>query len=210
MEWLTATGRAAARMRVNPVDEPNVQESKDRTKALLARYAQAGRFPDEGSPAWSEGELAVYGTTGPGQRGSLAQCLGDFFTRLRPSDYLALLSFLPRTSALDSAMAALRRRLGDRLGRATMLGFGPRYLHSMGQLFKGGPNRGVFIQITSDDPTDVLIPSAHYSFGILKKAQALGDFHALCRHSRRVIRCHLHGNPLESLKKLNAHFDAVI
>lgn len=193
-KWCIATAIAGFLCGINPFDEPNVQESKDRTKALLAHYAQAGRFPDEGSPAWSDGELAVYGTTGPGQRGSLAQCLSDFFTRLRPSDYIALLSFLPRTPALDGAMAGLRRRLGERLGRATMLGFGPRYLHSTGQLYKGGPDAGLFLLFTGDEPEDLPIPGEPFSFGVLKHAQALGDFQAMQERGRRILRIHLRGH----------------
>jgi hypothetical protein len=124
----------------------------------------------------------------------LSRCLGEFFTHLRPTDYLALLSFLPRTPALDQAVKALREQLASRLSCATMLGFGPRYLHSIGQLYKGGPDAGLFLLFTNEEPQDLPIPGEPFTFGILKQAQALGDFQAMQQRGRRILRVRLRGN----------------
>jgi hypothetical protein len=211
--WEMATVVAGAILGVNPLDEPNVKESKEITAEFIKKFQEEGRL-DEGSSIVEEDRISIYTDEGlklkPGKATTVEEILATHLSRLEPGEFVAWLVYLPQTPEVDREIESMRHGIFHILRAPTSVGYGPRYLHSTGQLFKGGPNRGVFIQITSDDPTDVLIPSAHYSFGILKKAQALGDFHALCRHGRRVIHCHLHGNPLEGLKKLNAHFDAVI
>ncbi|MBI3021019.1 MAG: glucose-6-phosphate isomerase [Candidatus Omnitrophica bacterium] len=202
-KWCLATAVAGALLRVNPFDEPNVKESKDRTKALLEQRAREGRFLDEEEPLFSDAELAVYGTTaGWSASASLTQCLSEFFKRLHPSDYIALLSFLPRTPALDRLTTALRERLARETAHATMLGFGPRYLHSTGQLYKGGPDTGIFLLFTGDEPEDLAIPGEPFSFGVLKYAQALGDFQAMQERGRRILRIHLRGNLDQSMERL--------
>ena len=192
-KWFVATAIAGRLLGINPFDEPNVQESKDRTKALLGEYAREGRLRDE-PPACEEPQVAVYGDAGAGASGALSDRLRAFFHRLRPGDYAAVLSFLPRTPALDRAAETLRGRLGARLGVATMLGFGPRYLHSTGQLYKGGPDSGLFLLLTAEERDDLPIPGAPFSFGTLKRAQALGDFQAMREKGRRILRLHLQGD----------------
>ncbi|MBI3331314.1 MAG: hypothetical protein HYZ96_04285 [Candidatus Omnitrophica bacterium] len=204
-KWFVASAIVGHLMGINPFDEPNVQESKDRTKALLERYARERRFPEE-TPACSDAQVEVYGAVGAGAV-SLTQCLGDFFRRRRPSDYVALLSFLPRTDPLDRAAVALRERLAARSGAATMLGVGPRYLHSTGQLYKGGPDGGLFLLLTADEPDDLPIPGEPHTFGALKRAQAVGDFEAMRQRGRRILRLHLRGDLERAMQHLARALD---
>ena len=185
VRWFLATAIAAWAMEINPFDEPNVQESKDRTKEMLARYVTAGAFPVEPPPI-----------------GDHADAVTKFLRQAREGDYLALLSFLPRTPEIDQAVDSLRTQLAQRLSIATTLGYGPRYLHSSGQLHKGGSDRGLFLVLTADDPLDVAIPGTPYTFGVLKQAQALGDVQALTAHQRRVLRVHFGAEPLAALRQL--------
>jgi len=127
----------------------------------------------------------------------------SFFDDGRPADYVAILSFLPRAGALDLGLHQLRATLSARLPNATLLQFGPRYLHSTGQLFKGGTDAGVFLLLTADEPSDLAIPGEPFSFGVLKQAQALGDFQAMQQLGRRIMRVHLKGNPEHGLRRLN-------
>ena len=192
IRWSMATTVAGSLMGLNPFDEPNVQESKDRTKALLAQYARDGRFP-EMTPVWSGDGLALYGTMPEAPR-SMTQAFASFFHQGRAGDYVAVLSFLPRTDALDQAVRGVREILAEQVGLATMVGFGPRYLHSTGQLYKGGPDTGLFLQLTAEEPHDVPVPGESFTFGALKQAQALGDFQAMQQKGRRILRVHLRGD----------------
>ena len=200
-KWFVATAITGHLMGINAFDEPNVKESKDRTKALLEQYARERRFPEE-TPACSDAQVEVHGTVETGAAGSVAQCLGAFFRRRRPADYVALLSFLPRTDSLDRAAVALRERFAARLGGTTILGFGPRYLHSTGQLYKGGPDGGLFLLLTAEEPDDLAIPGEPHTFGVLKQAQALGDFEALRQRGRRILRLHLRGDLDRAMQQL--------
>jgi len=200
-KWSVATAIAGWMLGVNPFDEPNVTESKDRTKALIAAYAKDRRLPEE--PAlFVDGDLAVYGGVSGGGANALGPCLAGLLRQAHPSDYLSVLSFLPRTLALDDAVSAIRNALARGLPNATMLGFGPRYLHSTGQLFKGGPDTGLFLLLTGDDPTDLSIPGEPFTFSVLKQAQALGDFQAMRQRSRRILRIHLRGELSRSAVQL--------
>jgi hypothetical protein len=195
-------------MELNPFDEPNVQESKDRTMALLEAYAREGRFLEQEPRIFEDADVMVSGTVVSGRLRSLAQSLNDLFRQLRPREYVALLSFLPREPRLDEALIALRQRLGQQLPRhATTLGFGPRYLHSTGQLYKGGPDAGVFLLFTGAEREDLPIPGQPYTFGTLKQAQALGDFQAMQQRGRRILRVHIHGNPEVALWRLGQAID---
>ena len=185
MRWAIATALAAWTMQINPFDEPNVQESKDRTKEVLTHYVKEGAFPAE-----------------PPQTGDQAAAVTNVLRQAREGDYLALLSFLPRTPEIDQAVESFRMQLAQRLPIATTLGYGPRYLHSSGQLHKGGSDRGLFLVLTADDPVDVAIPGKPYTFRVLKQAQALGDVQALIAHQRRVLRVQLGAEPLKALRQL--------
>ncbi|MFY9587179.1 MAG: glucose-6-phosphate isomerase [Actinomycetota bacterium] len=170
--WEFATATAGRRLGVNPFDEPNVSESKQNTGRLIEAFERDGRLAE-------------------GPASATAQDLVSFVRGARPGDYVAIQAFLPRNDATSGELAALRTVIRDRLRVATTVGFGPRFLHSTGQLHKGGPNTGLFVQITTDHGHDVKIPGAPYTFGILQAAQAAGDFDSLRRHERRAIRIHL-------------------
>jgi transaldolase/glucose-6-phosphate isomerase len=188
--WEYATAVAGALLGIDPFDEPNVQESKDNTKALLETFIKTGSLPAE-PPLLTDGSVALYGTIGTNHFQSLADALSRFLKLARPGDYAAILAYLPRTPECDQLLQAIRLKIRDAQRVATTLGYGPRFLHSTGQLHKGGPNTGLFIQLTVDDPQDVPIPGAPYTFGLLKQAQALGDLRSLQGKQRRAIRLHL-------------------
>lgn len=201
MRWSIATVLAAAMMRVNPFDEPNVQESKDRTKALLPRDARDRAVPQE-PPLLTDGTIKVFGDRARFSGDTLPELLCGMFQRLDPREYLAVLSFLPRSASLEGHLVALRTRVAEGVGVATILSHGPRYLHSLGQLYKGGPDRGVLWCLTCDEPDDVPIPGQPYTFGVLKHAQAIGDVQALRDRGRRVLHLHLGSAPEGGLARL--------
>ncbi len=201
MRWFLVTAVVASLMRMNAFDEPNVQESKDRTKALLERYAKDGALPSE-EPLVREAELVVYGTGGVHRPSSVDEAIRRFLSQSRPGDYFAVLSFLPRIPALDAAIEQLRDALATRSGLAVMLGYGPRYLHSTGQLHKGGPDRAVLLFFTGDDTIQLSVPGKPYTFSVLKQAQALGDFEALRERNRRILRLHLGQSPEAGLSRV--------
>ncbi|HVC41836.1 MAG TPA: bifunctional transaldolase/phosoglucose isomerase [Candidatus Saccharimonadales bacterium] len=188
--WEFATAVAGAHLSIDPFDEPNVQESKDNTRAVLQQYQQSGALPDE-SAAVTDGALRVYGdVSGTSASGALAAHLD----RANPGDYVALMAYVTPDDVNERALQRLRVAIRDTRRLATTLGFGPRFLHSTGQLHKGGPNTGVYIQITADDGTDVAIPGQPFTFSVLKRAQAAGDLQSLRSHGRRVVRVHIAGD----------------
>lgn len=195
--WELATATAGAILGINAFDQPNVQESKDNTDRLLDLVRKNGRLPEE-APALVDGGLGLYGER---VEATAAGTLGRFFSQARPGDYVALTAYLTETPETDRALQAFRALIRGRTRLATTLGYGPRYLHSTGQYHKGGPNTGLFIQITADDREDAQVPGSPYSFGVFKRAQALGDLEALRRHGRRVLRIHM-GDAGEGLRHL--------
>ncbi|MDO8614499.1 MAG: glucose-6-phosphate isomerase [Dehalococcoidia bacterium] len=204
LRWEIATAAAGAALGINPFDEPNVKESKDNTNEVLREAARAGRLP-EPEPAAADGGLTLY--YGEPVRRLLdgRAALPAFFggDLARPGDYFALLAYVPRTPEHDALLTQLRTVLRDATGIATTHGYGPRYLHSTGQLHKGGPDKGVFLQITADDPQDLEIPGeSAYGFSTLKRAQALGDMQALQSRGRRLIRVHLGADATGGLRTL--------
>ncbi len=207
-KWCMATAIAGHVMEINPFDEPNVKESKDSTTALLDEYAREGRFRPEGAERYADAGVAVYGTERAAPCRSLSHCFEGFFRQVRPADYVALLSFLPRTEWLDRAVLRLRNHLSLRCGRPTMAGFGPRYLHSTGQLYKGGADTGVFLLFTGEEREDLPIPGEPWTFGVLKQAQALGDFRAM--RQRRILRLHLRGDLEAGLQRIGRAIDEAL
>lgn len=169
--WEVATAVAGAVMGINPFDEPNVTESKENTTRLLAQFEKEKRLPD----------------TSAGRADDLPKLL----EQARAADYISILAFLQPKPETVARLATLREQLRDSTRLATTVGFGPRYLHSTGQLHKGGPNTGLFLFLTADDAADLPIPGRPYGFSILKQAQALGDLLALKRRGRRVLHVHL-------------------
>jgi glucose-6-phosphate isomerase len=196
--WETATATAGAILGVNAFDQPNVQESKDNTNRLLAAVREKGQLPEE-KPALVEEPLSLYMEDAAP---SAAETLARFLDQGRPGDYVALMAYLTEEPQVQQALQAVRLHLRDRLRLATTLGYGPRFLHSTGQLHKGGPNTGLFLQLTADDTEDANIPGQPYTFGAMKRAQALGDLEALRKHGRRVMRVHLGVNAIDGLKYL--------
>jgi len=192
VRWEIATAALGAILQINPFDEPNVQQAKDATRALLDRYAAEGRLPAVCA------DHALAGGIGLAASRAVREALGDaspeaILSLLAPGDYFALLAYVPPddASALARRMHALRSIVRDRTRAATMFGYGPRYLHSTGQLHKGGPNTGVFVLVTAAPVEDVPIPGEAFSFGTLELAQALGDFLSLDAAGRRVLHVHL-------------------
>ncbi len=185
--WEVATAVAGHLLGVNPFDEPNVQESKDNTAALLESYPKNGALPDE-EPAVTAGALSLYGD---GRKQTVSEALRDFLGHVAPGDYVALMAYLPQEDEVQSRLNAIRHAIRAATQAATTVGYGPRFLHSTGQLHKGGPNTAVCLQLTADIDGDVPIPGAPYSLGTFIQAQALGDMRSLQRHGRRVLRVHL-------------------
>jgi glucose-6-phosphate isomerase len=196
--WEFATAVAGAVLDIDPFDQPNVQESKDNTKRLLAEFRASGRLP-EGQPVAEFPPVRLFADAGSAAplRGAagLGQALTAHLARVRPGDYVALTAYLPATPEHAEALDGLRLRIRDRHRVATTVGYGPRFLHSTGQLHKGGADNGVFLQCTADDLEELPIPGEPYSFGTMKAAQALGDLQALQRRGRRVLRIHLGADP---------------
>lgn len=188
--WEFATTVAGALMGINPFDQPNVQESKDKTCEMLDYYCREGHLPQP-APDLIDGGLTVYGApdcTSAGE--ALMRLLGQ----VNPGDYVGLMAYLARNASVDEALAEMRRQIGDALKTAITVGYGPRLLHSTGQLHKGGPNSGVFLQFTARDSTPLPIPGREYDFATLKNAQAYGDFAVLRARQRRVMRIDLGGD----------------
>ncbi|HBB88237.1 MAG TPA: glucose-6-phosphate isomerase [Blastocatellia bacterium] len=201
--WEMATAFAGWRLGINPFDQPNVQESKDATKALLEKYKSDGKLPAEQASA-TDGQLTVY-ASGPSAGGSVEEVLRAHCAKIKPGDYVALLAYLEETPENSAALQEIRMSVREATQAATTMGYGPRFLHSTGQLHKGGPDSGVFIQITAPDKVDFPIPGELYTFSVLKDAQALGDFQSLLAHGRRAIRVDLGQDVvagLESLKRM--------
>jgi transaldolase / glucose-6-phosphate isomerase len=176
--WEYATAVAGSIMGINAFDQPNVQEAKDITRQVLSQRRPA-----------TVGE----GISWAGQPGaSLDAAIESLLALVRPHDYVALMAYVPPADETERALTSIRVAIRDQHRVATTVGYGPRFLHSTGQLHKGGPNTGVFLQIVGDDPADLPIPGAPYTFGQLKQAQAYGDYITLRNHGRRVLRIQAH------------------
>jgi transaldolase/glucose-6-phosphate isomerase len=209
-----ATAVAGSIIGINPFDQPDVEASKVKTRELTTAYDQTGKLPPE-SPFASfdgieffadprnEGELKPKAT-------SLVAALKAHLDRGKAGDYVAMLAYIDRTPAHIEAMQKMRHQVRDTKKVATCLGFGPRFLHSTGQAYKGGPNSGVFLQITCSDPADLPVPGAKYTFGVVKAAQARGDFDVLADRGRRALRVHLTEGVATGLPKLAAALEQAL
>jgi len=186
--WEFAIAVAGALIGIDPFDQPNVQESKDNTKRVLQEQA-VGSKQQAVQPVWENRQFAVHSTEQFMAR-NLREALRAFFQLAQPNDYLALMAYVPRTPSNRAALKAMRIAARNALKIATTVGFGPRFLHSTGQLHKGGANNVLALQITADSAVDAPIPGEVYSFGTLIHAQALGDWQSLS-HGRRALRVHL-------------------
>jgi len=187
LRWEVATATAGAVLGINPFDQPNVQESKDNTKAILNEAGRTGTLARE-EPDCEAGSLQVFGAEGADD---VASAIGTFLHRARGGDYVAILAYLAPGQATDGVLQHVREDLRSGLRVATTVGYGPRYLHSTGQLHKGGPDTGLYLLLTADGHPDVAIPGRPYTFATLQRAQATGDLRALRGRGRRVLRVHL-------------------
>jgi transaldolase/glucose-6-phosphate isomerase len=185
--WEIATAAAGSIMDINAFNQPNVQESKDNTNYLLDEVREKGKLEDE-SPTLVEGSLKLYADI---SAESITDALSEFLKQARPGDYVDLMAYLTEESEIDQALQDIRVYLRDKLHLPVTSGYGPRFLHSTGQFHKGGPDTGLFIQLTADSRADPQVINEPYTFGVFQRAQALGDLRALREHGRRVLRIHL-------------------
>ena len=218
--WEIAVPMAGKVTGINPFDQPNVQESKDNTKELLETYKKDGKLTDLETVAEFDGltlkadagnkaEL-LKAAGGKSGRDGFVAALKAHFARVKPGDYVAITQYIDEQPGRDEAILKLRKHLRDGLKVATTTGYGPRFLHSTGQLHKGGSDAGVFLQITADDGADVPIPDFPCGFATLVKAQSLGDFQSLASRHRRAVNLHLGADVDGGLAKLHGMIHEVI
>lgn len=213
--WECATAVCASVLQVNPFDQPDVESSKVAARAVTQSYVSTGIVPQETPLAETEG-LALYATgcyadhlrAAAGAGASVSQFISAHLEGFTPGDYCALLAYLDRSATHRKALHRMRHMVRDTYRVATSVGFGPRFLHSTGQAFKGGTDRGIFLQITSQDLVDVAIPGRDYTFGVIKAAQARGDLQALVDRGRRVLWVHLEPDAKVGLRRLEAEIGA--
>jgi transaldolase/glucose-6-phosphate isomerase len=205
--WEIATAVAGAIIGINAFNQPDVEASKIETKKLTSEYEASGKLPPE-APFFEGNGIKLYAdekNAAALKDGSkLTSVLKTHLSRINAGDYFAVLGYITMNDANERALQKIRHAVRDNKKVATVLGFGPRFLHSTGQAYKGGPNTGVFLQITCDDAVDLPVPGQKYTFGIVKAAQARGDFAVLAERGRRALRVHLGKNVAKDLAKLDS------
>ncbi|MBL9090423.1 MAG: bifunctional transaldolase/phosoglucose isomerase [Planctomycetaceae bacterium] len=208
--WEIATAVAGSVLEINPFDQPDVESAKIAARSLMEAYEKSGSLPSE-EPILTAGDVKLF--TDSVNAAALMQSAGDkasdaaaivkaHLARIQPGDYFAVNAYIEMVDEHDEHLQAIRNAVRDKKLVATTVGYGPRFLHSTGQLHKGGPNSGVFLQITSDDASDLPIAGQKYTFGILKAAQAQGDFAVLAERDRRILRVHLGSDVVAGLRRL--------
>jgi transaldolase/glucose-6-phosphate isomerase len=197
--WEIATAVAGSIIGINAFNQPDVEASKIATRSLTSEYEKTGSLPaekpvveDNGVKLFTDEKNAAELARGAGGDKSLAGYLKAHLGRAGGGDYFAVLGYIQMNAAHEKSLQAIRHAVRDKKHVATCLGFGPRFLHSTGQAYKGGPNSGVFLQVTCDDAVDVPVPQQKFTFGVVKAAQARGDFQVLAERGRRALRVHLH------------------
>ncbi len=215
--WEIATAVAGSILGINPFDQPDVEAGKAATRKLAAEYERNGTLPEEipiftgeGIKLFTDEKNACALTKTVNDNQTLAGYLKAHLNRLSAGDYFALLAYIEMNETHDLALQAMRQGVRDAKRIATCLQFGPRYLHSTGQAYKGGPNTGVFLQITCDDAVDLPVPGQKYTFGVVKAAQARGDFQVLVERNRRVLRAHLGADVSSGLATLQKAIAAAL
>jgi transaldolase / glucose-6-phosphate isomerase len=192
--WEIATAVAGSLIGINAFNQPDVEASKTETRKLTSEYESTGKLPPE-TPFFAGEAGKLYGDPKNAAAlkggGTFAGFLKKHLARIVAGDYFAVLGYITMNEAHEQALQSIRLAVRDNKKVATVLGFGPRFLHSTGQAYKGGPNSGVFLQITCDDAVDILVPGQKYTFGVVKAAQARGDFAVLAERGRRALRVHL-------------------
>lgn len=209
--WEFATAVMGEVLGINPFDEPNVKESKDNTSEVLNYYKENKKLPEQ-QPVSESGDIKIYfdeklfAKKLP-SKNKIGKWKADdyinfFLSSFVKGDYIALMAYIQRSKTGEKLLQKIREIIRVRTGGATTVGYGPRFLHSTGQLHKGGPDKGLFIQIVSDDSKDIEIPGQPYSFGILKQAQATGDFQSLIQHKKKVLKINLGSDITKGLEEL--------
>jgi len=204
--WEIATAVAGSILGINAFNQPDVEASKVETRKLTSEYEAKGKLPAEvpffeasGIQFFADEKnvAAIHGGL------NVAAVLKTHLCRIGPGDYFAVLGYISMNAENEKALQTIRHKVRDKKKVATVLGFGPRFLHSTGQAYKGGPNSGVFLQITCDDAKDLPVPGQKYTFGVVKAAQARGDFAVLAERGRRALRVHLRKNLKSALATLS-------
>ena len=218
--WEVATAVAGSVMGINPFNQPDVESAKIETRALTDEYEKTGRLPVR-EPVLTDAGVGIYATEayaatlkaaaqGESLGWTLAGALKAHLDQIHAGDYFAALAFLPMFPEHEAAIQGFRHKVRDKKRVATCLGFGPRFLHSTGQDYKGGPNTGVFLQITADHAVDVGIPGQTYSFGVVIDAQAAGDLAVLESRGRRALRVHLGADVAAGLQTISSAIDQAL
>ena len=207
---------AGALIGINPFDQPDVEASKTKTRELTTTFERTGTLPGE-TPVAADDRIEIYADAtnaealrSAGADGGIDSWLRAHFARIHDGDYAALLAYLARNEKHIEALQKIRLIVRQARHVATCLEFGPRFLHSTGQAYKGGPNSGVFLQLTAEDGKDLEIPGHAASFGVIKAAQARGDFEVLAERQRRALRVHIKGSLVEGLSELEAAVNRVL
>ncbi len=209
--WEIATAVAGSIIGIDAFNQPDVEASKIETKKLTSQYEQSGSLPpekpvaeDSGMKLFTDDKNAVELAKAAGNDKSVVGYLKAHLQRLSAGDYFALLGYIQMDEEHEKVLQAIRHTVRDKKRVATCLGFGPRFLHSTGQAYKGGPNSGVFLQVTCDDALNLPVPEQKYTFGVVKAAQARGDFQVLAERGRRALRVHLGSDVNAGLATLTA------
>lgn len=201
--WEIATALSSVVLKIHPFDQPDVQFAKMLAGESLKAYKANGKLP-ETPAAITEGAISLIDNKNQfAKTDSIESALNKFLAKADEHDYVSLMSFTEYGSEVTSALQTLRNKIAAKYALATTIGFGPRFLHSTGQLHKGGKNNGLFIQITNEIKNDVVVPDQGYSFGVLITAQAQGDFNALANKNRRVISLHITGDLVEAINSIS-------
>lgn len=195
--WEVATAIAGAVIGIDPFDQPDVEASKLKTRALTDEFDKTGKLSEE-TPLATEGKLAFFADASLKPKGGLNAIVKAHLQRLQPGDYAAVLAYVERNPAHETVLEQMRVSIRDATHNATVGGFGPRFLHSTGQAYKGGPNTGVFLQITADPKQDLAIPGRKITFGAVIAAQARGDLGVLAERHRRYLRIHIGGGDVDA------------
>jgi hypothetical protein len=194
-QWEIATAVVGSVIQINPFNQPDVEASKIVTRQLIDAFEKNGSLPPE-TPILQQFGLKLFAdpvnaaAIKKRSNPTLGGMIRVHIDRIQPGDYFALLAYIPMFKEFEDHLQEIRKLIVSHKQAATVLGFGPRFLHSTGQAYKGGPNSGVFLQITCDDAVDVPVPGRRYSFGVVKAAQARGDLDVLVERGRRALRIH--------------------
>ena len=211
--WEIATAVAGSIIGINAFNQPDVEASKIETRKLTEEYEQKGKLPSE-SPFFQTDGLKFYGDEKNATALKGAKTLTDLMRlhldRINAGDYFGLLAYITMNEQNEGALQVIRHGVRDSKKVATVLGFGPRFLHSTGQAYKGGPDTGVFLQVTCDDKVDLKVPGQKYTFSVVKAAQARGDFAVLAERGRRVVRVHIGKNTKKDLAKLRVAIEEAL